>query len=236
MIDRLMDDIPLEVPVVVVGPDPLVERPVTVTREDPAGGGPACAIGAALPHVGTELAAVLAADMPFGAVEVDGLIAAIGGKDGVVPVAAGHRQPLNAVYRTQALRGVRYEPGMSMRAVLSGLDLVEFAAPAGRFIDIDTPADLEAVERRLSIMEQPMKGLDMQQWVDAVKQALELDADVDVELILDVAKDAAHGVQRPAAPVTTYLLGLAVASGADPASAAAKIGELAQGWQPTADA
>jgi hypothetical protein len=123
-----------------------------------------------------------------------------------------------------------------MRAVLSGLDVVEVVAPASRFVDIDTPADLEAVERRLTIMEQPTKGLDMQQWVDAVKQALGLDADVDVELILDVAKDAAHGVQRPAAPVTTYLLGLAVASGADPASAAAKIGELAQGWQPTADA
>ncbi len=52
------------------------------------------------------------------------------------------------------------------------------------------------------------------------------------DLILDVAKDAAHGVQRPAAPVTTYLLGLAVARGADPAQTAAAISRLADGWQP----
>ena len=61
----------------------------------------------------------------------------------------------------------------------------------------------------------------MQEWVVAVKEALGLDTEVDVDLILDVAKDAAHGVQRPAAPVSTYLLGLAVAGGADPAQAAA---------------
>lgn len=236
MIDRVLAAIPADVPVIVVGPDPGTTREVLVTREDPPGSGPACAIGAALPHVRTPVVAVLATDMPHGAAVVGDLLDALGPHDGVVPVAGGHRQPLNAVYRTSSLRRVEYRAGMSMRAVLAGLDLVEVQAGAARFVDIDTPADLEAVERSLSIMEAPKKGVEMQNWVDAVKQALDLEAEVDVDLILDVAKDAAHGVQRPAAPVTTYLLGLAVASGADPAAAAAKIGELAEGWAPAADA
>ena len=45
MIDRVLDQIPADVPVVVVGPDPGVQRSVQVTREDPPGGGPVAAIG-----------------------------------------------------------------------------------------------------------------------------------------------------------------------------------------------
>ncbi|MGH8961153.1 MAG: DUF6457 domain-containing protein [Jatrophihabitantaceae bacterium] len=34
-------------------------------------------------------------------------------------------------------------------------------------------------------------------------------AAVDRDLLLDVARDAAHGIARPAAPLTTFLVGLA---------------------------
>jgi hypothetical protein len=37
--------------------------------------------------------------------------------------------------------------------------------------------------------------------------------DGDVAVLLDLARDAAHGVARPAAPLTAYLAGLAVGSG-----------------------
>ncbi len=70
----------------------------------------------------------------------------------------------------------------------------------------------------------------MQEWVDAVRAALGVDVACDIDAILDVARDAAHDVDRPAAPVTTYLLGAAVAAGADPAQAVAQVGELARGW------
>jgi hypothetical protein len=41
-------------------------------------------------------------------------------------------------------------------------------------------------------------------------EALAVDpAAVDRDLLLDVARDAAHGVARPAAPLTTFLIGLA---------------------------
>jgi hypothetical protein len=70
----------------------------------------------------------------------------------------------------------------------------------------------------------------MESWIDAVRLELGIDNPVDVTAILDVARDAAHNVARPAAPVTTFLLGVAVARGADPAEAAARISRLAEGW------
>ena len=67
-------------------------------------------------------------------------------------------------------------------------------------------------------------------WVAAVSEALGVTDEVDVALVLDVARDAAHGVARPAAPVTTYLLGVAVARGGDPEQLTATIAELAREW------
>jgi molybdopterin-guanine dinucleotide biosynthesis protein A len=230
LIDRLLRQIPAEVPVVIVGPDPQVDRPVSLTREDPPGGGPAAGIAAALPLVTTDLVAVLAADMPFAMPEVLNLLDVPDGVDAVVPRADGHWQPLAAVYRTSALRDVDVRAGTSMRALLARVKVQARDMDPGLFVDVDTPADLIRVRRRLTIMESEDKGSTMQEWVAAVKEALGLDTEVDVELILDVAKDAAHGVQRPAAPVTTYLLGLAVAGGADAAQAAATVQELANGW------
>lgn len=72
----------------------------------------------------------------------------------------------------------------------------------------------------------------LQAWSTALAAELGLDpsTDVPVEAILDVARDAAHGVLRPAAPVSAYLLALAVAAGADPQAAAATVARLASGW------
>ena len=47
-------------------------------------------------------------------------------------------------------------------------------------------------------------------WIDDVCAALHLDpAALDRDTILDVARDVAHNVARPAAPLTTFLVGLA---------------------------
>jgi hypothetical protein len=47
------------------------------------------------------------------------------------------------------------------------------------------------------------------------------------DLVLDLARDVAHGVARPAAPLTAYLMGLAVGRGADPVAVAATLTRLA---------
>jgi len=47
-------------------------------------------------------------------------------------------------------------------------------------------------------------------WVTRLVAELDLPAHiVDTALVLDLARDAAHSVARPAAPVTTFVLGLA---------------------------
>ena len=74
-----------------------------------------------------------------------------------------------------------------------------------------------------------MKTLD--EWVDAVVADLGLQSGIDVRQVLDLARDVAHGVERPAAPVTAWLAGMAVAAGADPAEVATRIRALAEGWQ-----
>jgi hypothetical protein len=70
-----------------------------------------------------------------------------------------------------------------------------------------------------------------ERWIAAACAELGLDpAEVPVRTVLDVARVVAHQVERPAAPLTAFLLGLAVGRGTDPAEAAARIEQLAAGW------
>ncbi len=71
----------------------------------------------------------------------------------------------------------------------------------------------------------------MDEWVAAACAELALDpADVPVPVVLDLAKEVAHQVLRPGAPVSAYLLGVAVGRGADPVAAAARLTALADRW------
>jgi hypothetical protein len=68
-------------------------------------------------------------------------------------------------------------------------------------------------------------------WVTAACAELALDpAEVDTPVVLDLARDVAHDVLRPAAPVTAYLVGLAVGRGADPGRASSAVSALARRW------
>ena len=76
---------------------------------------------------------------------------------------------------------------------------------------------------------------DLSRWVDELCSALGIDTPVDRDLVLDLARDAAHGVARPAAPLTTFLVGLAAGlrggSPDDIAAAAELAKQLATDWQ-----
>ena len=68
-------------------------------------------------------------------------------------------------------------------------------------------------------------------WIAAACDELGLSTDdVEAKSVLDVARDVAHNVVRPGAPVTAYLMGIAVGRGADPADGAARLSSLALDW------
>ncbi|MGK5679853.1 DUF6457 domain-containing protein [Actinoplanes sp. URMC 104] len=72
---------------------------------------------------------------------------------------------------------------------------------------------------------------ELEAWVIAAGKAAGIEpGDVPVKLVLDLARDVAHGVVRPGAPVTAYLLGLAAGRGADPAVVADRLSDLALDW------
>ena len=78
----------------------------------------------------------------------------------------------------------------------------------------------------------------LSEWVTAVARELGLQEALDgvgtVDLVLDLASDVAHGVSRPGAPVTAFLVGVAAGRADDPAVAArdyaGKIAKLADSW------
>jgi hypothetical protein len=81
--------------------------------------------------------------------------------------------------------------------------------------------------------------VNLHDWIDELCDALDVEVDLDEALILDVARDAAHNVARPAAPITTFLLGYAAAKiDADPDEMerlAAAASDLATRWDKPAD-
>lgn len=55
---------------------------------------------------------------------------------------------------------------------------------------------------------------DLDRWVVRLAEALQIDpAEVPTGPLLELTREVAHGVTRPAGPVTTFLLGIAVARG-----------------------
>lgn len=70
------------------------------------------------------------------------------------------------------------------------------------------------------------------EWTALMCRELGIDpARVDRDRVLDLTKEVAHGVARPAAPLTAYLLGLAEGAGTAPDDAAERITRLAREWE-----
>ena len=82
--------------------------------------------------------------------------------------------------------------------------------------------------------------MNLHDWIDELCDVLDVETEVDEALVLDLARAAAHNVTRPAAPITTYLLGYAAgAQQANPEAIetlAAGAQRLAEGWDRPADA
>lgn len=103
--------------------------------------------------------------------------------------------------------------GMPLRRLTARLDLTRVADPVAAF-DCDTWDDIATARARIR-----EHGNVLDEWISAVKDELGIELDVDTGALLDLARDAAHGVARPAAPLTTFLVGYAAAQAAARASA-----------------
>ncbi|MEU1512533.1 NTP transferase domain-containing protein [Streptomyces sp. NPDC005811] len=225
--------------VVVADPRPTA-RPVRWAREDPPGGGPVAALDAGLRRTTADDVLVLSADLPFlAAGTVRRLLAALraGTAEGALLTDAdGRDQPLVAVYRTAALRRelapLGAAPGgltgLPLRRLTAGLDLTRVPDPVASF-DCDTWDDIATARARIREHDHVLD-----EWISAVKDELGIDLEVDTGVLLDLARDAAHGVARPAAPLTTFLVGYAAAQAQGGpeavAEAARKAAALALRW------
>jgi hypothetical protein len=82
--------------------------------------------------------------------------------------------------------------------------------------------------------------VNLHDWIDELSDVLDVDTEVDEALVLDVARLAAQQVQKTAAPVSAYLLGVAVGAadaGPDEIEAlAARVQALAEAWDRPAGA
>ncbi|MFG3525423.1 NTP transferase domain-containing protein [Streptomyces sp. NPDC047917] len=231
---------------VVVGGRRTTVRPVIWTHEEPRGGGPLAALDAGVRQTTAQRVLVLSADLPFlGTGTVAALLAAAGEgqRDGAVCTdQEGRDQPLVAVYRAEPLRrelallatehgGLS---GLPLRLLTHELDLARVAADPLASFDCDTWEDIASARARIR-----EHGTVLDEWITAVKNELGIELDVDTGVLLDLARDAAHGVARPAAPLTTFLVGYAAAmassegdgdSATAVAEAARKAAALAVRW------
>lgn len=137
--------------VVVVGDPVPTSRPVTFTREDPAGGGPAAGLLAGLRGLVRPPTWVLAlaVDLPLLTADTVRRLTTAVRDDGAVLVdAGGHVQHLCAAYSVAALERARpsyeEEHGLAMRSLVADLRLVEVPAVGEETRDLDTWEDLAA--------------------------------------------------------------------------------------------
>ncbi|MGW7620252.1 NTP transferase domain-containing protein [Streptomyces antimycoticus] len=238
LLDRVLDACRGAGRTVVVGPRRPTVRPVRWAREEPPGGGPVAAVDAGVRQTTAPVVLVLSADLPFLTPEtVETLLNGVEGTEGAVLIDSdGREQPLVAAYRAEPLRReialLATEHGglggLPLRLLVSELALARLQHPTASF-DCDTWEDITTARARIR-----EHGRVLDEWITAVKAELGIDLDVDTAALLDLARDAAHGVARPAAPLTTFLVGYAAAQkGGGPealAAATEKAAALAARW------
>jgi molybdopterin-guanine dinucleotide biosynthesis protein A len=138
------------VPTVVVGPERAVPS-VTFVLEKPRFGGPVAGLRAAIDLVQTPAVAVLAVDLPFAVPVVRHLVGQWRETTEVlVPTVDDHDQYVCSVFTTTALQRALAACGDSMRSLFAELAVTRIELTPEQALllrDIDTPGDLELLER-----------------------------------------------------------------------------------------
>lgn len=217
---------------VVVG-DVAVPDGVLLTREEPAGTGPAAGLLAGLEAIESpsEWVLVLACDLPDAPAAVGQLLTHLPDVEDAVDGICLHEengrlQHLLACYRFSALQEAGESVGdMANRGVwrlMKPLNL-QAVSPGGASVqDLDTPEQLrqwvaDAKKRRTGQQDETPVW---RAFITRACQQLGLPIErVNEGAVLDLTRAVAHGGARPMAPVAAYICGLALHDGVeDPAS------------------
>ncbi len=207
--------------IIAVGTVPtFVEAPLHVrwTLEDPPGAGPAAAVRAGTALLATDVQEVLllAGDAPGVAAAIAALCVDALHDDGVIAIDGGQPQYLLARLERGALERALDAGGASMRSVF---DHLQTHGVECRVDDADTWEDVARLRAGSGVVENA--------WLDETAQVLGIDAPLDVDAVLSLTRDVAHGLERKYAPLTSYLLGYAAAArGLDAAEIASLAEEL----------
>lgn len=192
--------------VVLVGQPPrdwLIPPDLMVTVEQPPGGGPAAAVRAALPLLqpNTEEVLLVAGDAPHIGDVIAQLLEQPLRADGIALRSDGEVQFLLSRVALAPLRAALEAGGTSMRSVFDHLqiDLLEASV-----LDADTWEDVVRLRKEGGPVSEHA-------WLDEVREILGVDATIDVDAVLALARDVAHARERRYAPLTAYLLGYAAA-------------------------
>ena len=151
LLERALDAVADAARTIAVGPRRDIPGAIVWALEQPPGGGPVAGIDAGLELVREDAVVILGVDHPFVDEACISDLLAHFDRDGVIlRDATGRHQFLVGVYRTAALTDVLedVEPdGMSVRDLVTGLDLVQLDDPRAR--DADTWDDISAADERL---------------------------------------------------------------------------------------
>ena len=198
---------------------------VLLTREDPPGTGPAAGLLAGLDAIAEPAVwtLALACDLPDAPAAVAQLLAAVDGApdaaDGLcLRDDGGELQHLAALYRTPALRAAFEAWGnpanRSVRGVMGSLALQPIDRGSASVEDLDTPEQLERWLASHPGSPTNAEADDKDAWrafvVDACERLGIDPATVDEHTILRLTRRVAHEGARPMAPVSSFILGLAL--------------------------
>lgn len=209
---------------VVVG-DVAVPPGVLLTREEPAGTGPAAGVLAGLDAVASPAGwtLVLACDLPGAPDAVATLRRALASApeeaDGLaLRDEGGELQHLLAFYRTEALRRAFDAWGdpanRSVRGVMANLALLPVDPDGASVEDLDTPEQLELWIRSHPAQAEPDDPAERAAWsafvADACRRVGADPAVADEHAVLRMTRRVAHSGARPMAPVASFIAGLAL--------------------------
>lgn len=146
LLEHALGAVPDARTVVAVGPPRETRGPVTWTREDPPGSGPAAALQAGLAAAGDGPVVLLAADLPRAADLAAALLADGADVDRVVVDQDGRAQWTAVLLSAASARALREAPpatDAALHALVEPLAPTPVTVPLGATRDVDTPEDLQ---------------------------------------------------------------------------------------------